>query len=335
MKKFDDTVNSLIKSMREKPEFSEAGKKTKYFDSSPDYELVMETASVFRYDRFSRLIDYIFSIPDNDIPKIMTQDDMKLLGLNVSKFRKKGVEAKDKDLCIIKLDLKDSSYANKEKFLGYLKQIDSQAELNPRVFKIVASRAFDNLIEVHAGGAYMKFQKDMGILFCSTDNDEKTKEIIYHELIHYLQDVTGNGQPDIESIIEHNGSAPKFMPLQLLSKMTREIDGLPSNVIENLLNAQDVVAYLNNIALIFQKNGATAEEALEVVNSLIREANSKEGETRKDQVIYFLNKLSNDIPLLKGIKGGELEALILILVFKQHRTLLKKTIGNYLKKTRK
>ena len=91
------------------------------------------------------------------------------------------------------------------------------------------------------------------------------------------------------------------------------------------------MAYINNIALVFQKNGATAREALDVINEIIREANAREGEDRKKVVRDLAQKISDDIPLLKGIKTEAL-VLALIAVYKQHRTLLKKTIGNYLQK---
>lgn len=175
----------------------------------------------------------------------------------------------------------------------------------------------------HCEGAYIKFSKPFGILFI---NEKHCSDItIAHELIHFIQDVTG------QAITLSHEIGDKFIAIESLPGITKlsKLTGDNLNTLRNIFNNEELVPYINNICHNFERFFKTDKTGpLKTINELIRYVNqliSNNG-TYQDLLDYINShkKLS---------KLPKIEKLILIVctIFGQHRTLIKKIVGNYFK----
>lgn len=201
---------------------------------------------------------------------------------------------------------------------SFLKQAFPKTTFDKNIIKDLVINDLSN-----CEGAYIKFSKQFGILFINEKNYSAIT--IAHELIHFIQDVTG------KAITLPYKIEDKFIAIESLPGITKlsKLTGDNLNTLRNIFNNEELVPYINNIChnfeILFKTDNVSP---LKTINELIRYVNqliSNNG-TYQDLLdhINSHNKLS---------KLPKIEKLILIVctIFGQHRTLIKKIVGNYFK----
>ena len=191
--------------------------------------------------------------------------------------------------------------------------------------KLIKDLVMNNLN--HCEGAYIEFSKPFGILFINGTNYSQIT--IAHELIHFIQDVTGQA-----IILPHENdkvtTKDKFIAIESLPGITKlsELTGDTLNTLREIFNSEELIPYINNICHQFELNLDNKTDPLKIINDLFRYTNQliANGGTYQDLLDYI--NTQNELKQL-----AKVEKLILIVcsIFGQHRTLIKKIVGNYFK----
>ena len=121
-----------------------------------------------------------------------------------------------------------------------------------------------------------------------------------------------------------NGSWDPIEDLARDKKMTI----VDSNIAQLIINKDEIIPYFNSLCYTFENNHISFEDAMETINKCIRKRN--EMVVQKKSVDDLANYIKRR-PQLNGIEQPTLACLVICIAYKQHMTLLKRTIGNYLK----
>ena len=272
-------------------------------------ELLEESSSVMRYSKgFAQLVEKVIESSEKSFH--FTWKDLRKLGFAFLDYNAE----RRKDLYVVKTyadDMQDVATSNKtfDEFFESMREVLLKNDDKAKVLEGDDEEAKDEYkafiklqyffpLKRGAGGLYHKDFEKSGLVILNTRSPDQ-KGTLYHELIHYVQDVTGKGIVNVEKY-----SSPSFIPLEMKAKLEKE------------------------------KN-VSAADALYAINLLIRIANDNSQYTEAQQVTILNGKIKALYKLRmfrSFMSHGCMLCMLLCIVFKQHRTLLKKTIGNYLQR---
>lgn len=121
-------------------------------------------------------------------------------------------------------------------------------------------------------GMYMPFSFVVGILFINSR--KTTEEVLCYELIHFFQDVTGQGL----TLIEEND---KFKPIKQLARLNelKTFDTIRKELAKLVIAKHKIILYINSICYQMEKNEVDEDVPIKVINRLIRFINELKRKT--------------------------------------------------------
>ena len=304
-------------------------------------ELLEESSSVMRYSKgFAQLVEKVIESSEKSFH--FTWKDLRKLGFAFLDYNAE----RRKDLYVVKTyadDMQDVATSNKtfDEFFESMREVLLKNDDKAKVLEGDDEEAKDEYkafiklqyffpLKRGAGGLYHKDFEKSGLVILNTRSPDQ-KGTLYHELIHYVQDVTGKGIVNVEKY-----SSPSFIPLEMKAKLEKEkIGGYRPSTIQTVLNSTEIITYFNEIAFKLKEKNVSAADALYAINLLIRIANDNSQYTEAQQVTILNGKIKALYKLRmfrSFMSHGCMLCMLLCIDFKQHRTLLKKTIGNYLQR---
>ena len=161
--------------------------------------LIFETRSVYRKNDFENIFKLVSNMEISSF-NVLKKDDLNSL----CDIKKYGKWKKDKSLAIIKDDFTDF-----EKFVNFIKMIVDKFNKDELTY------AF-NTLKI-GKSMYMPFSNKVGLMLVNFN--KYNEDVIAHEMIHFIQDVTGQGIANVK--VDSNNTG-KFVQIEKLYK-THEI----------------------------------------------------------------------------------------------------------------
>lgn len=279
-----------------------------------DNKLIVQTKGVYKLEKFKKIIQFI-----NDIkfPNIQILDKCKFDYLLNNNFNNWIIQ--NKKIVIFKCDLND-----KFQLLSCFQQLFGKGIYTHSKFLNKFNDTY-NILKT-AKCAYDKNTNTLGILYI---DKTATDYLIAHQIIHIIEDVTGEGiVPDKKITMD---KYKYFIPLEQLIDVInfQEIFNLQSKqYAKALLNKYEIIPYINTLCYLFQKNDI--KNGLQIINNCIKYVNfcKNNKKTLNDVYQYISDKI---FFLKENIHKPILDLLVISFVYKQNVTLIKKIIGNYFK----
>lgn len=268
--------------------------------------LIFETRSVYRKNDFKNIFKLVSNMEISSF-NVLKKDDLNSL----CDIKKYGKWKKDKSLAIIKDDFTDF-----EKFVNFIKMIVDKFNKDELTY------AF-NTLKI-GKSMYMPFSNKVGLMLVNFN--KYNEDVIAHEMIHFIQDVTGQGIANVK--VDSNNTG-KFVQIEKLAKLEQlqSFGIIKKEYLKHVINDYELIPYINNICYLFERNNIKGHKPLEIINELIKFRNNL-GDTG---TVRELKEEILDKVCFVGITRPELLVLVICLVYNQHLTLLKRTIGNYFK----
>ena len=273
-----------------------------------DIEIINESKLVFRYDDFKNLIDVILNLNENDYLDFRRKDLVDYIK-NTGDWTKPY-----KHLLIFKYDFND---------VNTLFDFFENKLLLNRNNKRLQNLA--NNLKSNVPGVYFKFSELYGIIILNSS--VINTDCIYHELIHFVQDVTGKGV----LLDAEERKTDKFEPIELLAK-AKKLDTytlINGELTKKIIREEEIIPYFNNICYkLIPSAKYNKNLPLQIMNELMVFAKEwKKRDGHINELISAINQHSVFITL--GL--GERACLTICLATNQHFRLIKKLVGNYFK----
>lgn len=287
-----------------------------YFEQNQTIDdLLTETKSVFRSNNFNSIVSYIFDCKN---VTLIDKEDFDIL--TDSYF---GVWLKPKKkLAIFKFD-----FSNIDTLLNCFDEIIG---ITYRQNKQISDniKSIFNKIQF-SSAAYAPFSDVFGILMIDLNNINKN--IIKHELIHFIEDVTGNGILSNNDLLTQYLKYRNIQPIYQLKKLLsqKEICELINlEYYQQIFNKHEMIPYINSLC--YQLEELQAANKLFLINDIFKNIFKmvKNRKTINEIVQYVTKKL----PFLrKNINKPILTLIVLSGIYKVNISLIKKIVGNYFK----
>jgi len=271
-----------------------------------NFDIINESQKVFRFNKFKPLIDVIFDIGENQY-EIFDKQYLENVGFKLKNWIKP-----DKELIVFKFD-----YNNLSQFFDFFEQHFNISKDSIKLNKIY------NRLGPHSPGGYCPLSNQYGILLLNIN--VVSSDAIYHELIHFIQDVTGEG------ILAEKQPNGYFNPIEILAqlKLLNTFNLIDNNISYTLINKYEIIPYINNICHKLEQQNINKDVPLKLINQLIVKTKSLK-QSPNNSINQLINYI-NDNLILGTLGLGEKAVLIICLIYDQHLTLIKKIIGNYFK----
>lgn len=311
MKKLDGFISSFIETLSSKIEMQPNSLPLAYVENFENaslrfYEdhILVETKSVFRRKDLSRLSQMLLNMEDESIAVYSREDLVKIQTL--SKF---GAWIKPRK----KLGVIKSSFESFSSFCQHVKKLtgyDDEQKLADPFSDLKLGRAM-----------YMPFSQEIGILFINSK--KMSEEVVCHELIHFLQDVTGQGM----AMAKEN---EKFSPIEQLARLNdlETFGTIDRKLAKLVISEHEIVPYMNSLCYLMEKNNVEADVPRKMLNNLIKFTQELK---RRNGTLRELKEAILSNACLAGLKKADFAFLVICLLYGQHLELLKRTFGNYFK----
>lgn len=273
-----------------------------------NYQIINQKREVFRSNIFENIIKKINNM-NNISLQIFDRLKLRLLGLKTYGWKKL-----DKQLVVFKFNFK-----NKNQYNNVFEQLFEKSYLQQHITQM--NQLFNKL--QNSAGLYFPLNNYYGIMF--VDPILSNQNIIKHQLIHFIQDVSYQGLIHIiDNYIKKNNY--KFTPMEVAAYLDQlnTFNLIDKSNVGDLINQKEIIPYFNSLCYYFEDHNINHKRAIQIIKDIFSFRNTCNN-------INQLKQYLKNIPELKDLDYVLFLKVLFCLINKQHKTIMLRIVGNYLK----
>ena len=273
-----------------------------------NYQIINQKREVFRSNIFENIIEKINNMNINSL-QIFDRLKLRLLGLKTYGWKKL-----NKQLVVFKFNFKE-----KDQYYFLFEQLFEKSYLQQHIKQM--DQIFNKL--QNSAGLYFPLNDYYGIIFI--DYNITTKNIIKHQLIHFIQDVSYQGLIHIIANYLKNNNY-KFTPIEVKAYLDQlnTFNLIDKSEVADLISQKEIIPYFNSLCYYFEDQNVNHKRAIQIIKDIFSFRNTCNN-------INQLKQYLKNIPELKYLDYILFLKVLFCLINKQHKTIMLRIVSNYLK----